>query len=252
MKDKIKYTKIVETFGSIKQYKLFAVKSSHSLIPFTASFDRIVASKFCYLTDFVADPNQFSAHFAVMYALLSKEENVHSCIMENKTTSYSDQVSLTSNKEKNLPFQTISMFEDVLYLFNKDGFKIFKTNLNYYDYLIFVFADKEKNLEPYIEPIFKYEPYKTIDLSYLLNQNEGKESKNIFEFLKNCFCKLEISITDYNRSKLSKRLGKNNKIPKENILFPLKLEIGDEIYNKLTQNVNDDYLNFLTQEVDSL
>ena len=172
--------------------------------------------------------------------------------MENKTTSYSDQVSVTSNKEKNLPFQTISLFEDVLYLFNKDGFKIFKTNLNYYDFLIFVFADKEKYLESYINPIFEYEPFKAIDISYLLDQKEGKEKKNIFEFLNNCFCQLEIKISSYQYSKLSMQLGKNNKIPKENILFPLKLDISDEITNKLTQNVNDEYLKFLTQEVDSL
>ncbi len=252
MKDKKKNSEIYEAFGSLKQYKVYAIKASQQLIPFTASFDRIISGKFCYLTDFVAAPNQFSAHFPVMYALLSKEENIHCCIMENKTTSYSDQVSLTSNKEKNLPFQTISLFEDVLYLFNKDGFKIFKANLNYYDFLIFIFADKEKYLESYINPIFEYEPYKAIDISYLLNQKEGKENKNIFEFLKNCFCQLEVNISSYQYSKLSKQLGKNNKIPKENILFPLKLDINDEIINKLTQNVNDEYLRFLTQEVDSL
>jgi len=252
MKNKNTYIDVLDVFGSIKQYKLFAVKSSQNLIPFTASFDRIVSGKFNYLTDFVAAPNQFSAHFSVMYALLSKEENIHCCIMENKTTSYSDQVSVTSNKEKNLPFQTISLFEDVLYLFNKDGFKIFKTNLNYYDFLIFIFADKEKYLESYINPIFEYEPFKAIDISYLLDQKEGKEKKNIFEFLNNCFCQLEIKISSYQYSKLSMQLGKNNKIPKENILFPLKLDISDEITNKLTQNVNDDYLKFLTQEVDSL
>ena len=113
MKNKNTYIDVLDVFGSIKQYKLFAVKSSQNLIHLTASFDLIVWGKFNYLSDFGAAPNQFSAHFSVMYALLSKEENIHCCIMENKTTSYSDQVSVTSNKEKNLPFQTISLFDDV-------------------------------------------------------------------------------------------------------------------------------------------
>lgn len=252
MKDKKVNIDVQNSFGSIKQYKVFAVKSSQNLIPFTATFNRIVSGHFSYLTDLIVTPDTYSAHFNVMYALLSKEESIHCCIMENKTTTYSDQASLTSNKEKNLPFQTISMFEDVLYLFNKEGYKVFKANLNYYDFLIFVYADKEKILEPYLDPIFKYTPFKTVDLSYLLNPVGGKETKNIFEFLKDCFYKLEINITNYQYSKLSKQLGNNNKIPKENILFPLKLDIDDEITNKLTQNVNDDYLRFLTQEVDSL
>ena len=74
MKNKNTYIDVLATFGSIKQYKLFAVKSSQNIVPFTASFDRIISGKFNYLTDFIAAPNQFSAHFSVMYALLSKEE----------------------------------------------------------------------------------------------------------------------------------------------------------------------------------
>ena len=252
MKDKKKNINILDSFGTLKQYKVFAVKSSLNLIPFTAGFERIVMGNFSYLTDLIVSPESYSAHFNVMYALLSKEESIHCCIMENKTTTYSNQASLSSNKEKNLPFQTISLFEDVLYLFNKEGYKIFKADLNYYDFLIFVFADKEKFIEPYINPFLKYNPYKTVDLSHLLNPMVGKEPKNIFEFLKNCFYKLEINITNYHFSKLSDQLGQNNRIPKENILFPLKLEIDDEITDKLTQNINDDYLRFLSQEVDSL
>lgn len=247
-----KLKSIPDAFGSLKKYHLFAVKSQLDLIPFTAKFEKIIPSHFNYLSDFIVNPDQYSAQFNVMYALLSKEDNIHCCIMENKTTSYSENASLSSNKEKNLPFQTISLFEDTLYLINHEGFKIFKSDLTYYDFLIFIFADKEKNLEPYILPFQSIQTYRTADLSYLLESPITKEEKNIHLFLKNCFSKLEIKITKYNQMSLLKQLGENNRIPKDNILYSLKIDIDDEITDKLTQNVNDNYLRFLTHEVDSL
>ncbi|HPE39502.1 MAG TPA: hypothetical protein PLI77_00260 [Bacteroidales bacterium] len=243
---------VEEAFGTIKKYQVFAVKSNQNLIPFVVSFEKMIQSSFTFLTDFEVNPNQHAAHFNVMYALLSKEDQIHCCIMENKTTNYSSDTSISSNKEKNLPFQTLSLFDDMLYLINSEGFKIFKADVKDYDYLIFIFADKEKIITPYINVFQSYQPFRTIDISYLLEPSAKKEHKNGKLFLQNCFCNFEIKITKFNKQKLLTRLGPQNKIPKENLQYSYKIEIDETITDNLTQNVNDDYLKFLTHEVDSL
>lgn len=243
---------VEEAFGTIKKYQVFAVKSNQNLIPFVVLFEKMIQSRFTFLTDFEVSPSKHAAHFNVMYALLSKEDQIHCCIMENKTTNYSNDATISSNKEKNLPFQTLSLFDDILYLFNNEGYKIFKADLRDYDYLIFIFADKEKIITPYINMFQSYQPFQTIDLSYLLEPSAKKEQKIRQQFLQNCFIRFEIKMTQFNKQRLLSRLGSQNKIPKENLQYSYKIEIDETITDNLTQNVNDDYLKFLTHEVDSL
>jgi hypothetical protein len=249
MKDKNK-TLNGEVFGSLKKYKLYALKSIRDLIPFTASFEQIIHHQFYFLTNFIVNPEKYDAHYIVMYAMLSRD--VHCCIMENKSVVYNNSESLTSNKEKKLPFQTLSLFEDILYLFNKDGFTIYKADMKDYDYLLFIFADKEKVINHYVEPFENNHLLKTVDLSYLVEKDADKKNNPQFQFLKNTFSNFEVLISKFHQNQLNQILGEKNKILNQNFIVPLKVAIDREITQNLTQNVNDEYIRFLTQEVDSL
>jgi hypothetical protein len=226
------------------------LKSQLDLIPFTASFEKIIHQQFSYLYDYTVNPEKFNAHFNVMYSLFSRD--IHCCMIENKTLHYNDEETLSSNKEKKLPFQTLSLFQDVLYLINKNGFSIFKAEVKDYDYLIFIFTEKEKGIDHYTDLFLDNSTLKTIDLSYLVEKDTPNLNKIIFQFLKTTFADFELKITEFHQNKLNQLLGEKNRINNENFFVPLKAFIGHDITQKLTQDVNDDYIKILTQEVDSL
>ena len=239
-----------EAFGSLKKYQLFALKSPLDLIPFTASFEKLIHQPFSFLFSYLVNPERFNAQYNVMYSLFPKD--IHCCIMENKTVIYNDEESLSSNKEKKLPFQTLSLFEDILYLFNKNGFTILKTDIKDYDYLCLIVADKEKTTEHYTQFFVENPIYKTVDLSYLMDKDNPGFNKTNFQFLIKTFSDFQVQISEFHHNKLNQLLGEKNRILNENFYLPLKVFIESDITQKLTQDVNDDYIQILTQEVDSL
>lgn len=245
-------SKLDDFFGSKNEYRVFAIKSSLSLIPFAAQFERITSSSFSFLTEFYADEDKNKAQFGVMYSLISEQENLHCAIIENKTNQFSTKNTIPSKVEKNLSFQTLSLFEDVLYMFNNEGLTIFKTPLPYYDFLIFIHVEKGRNIDSFVKTILNHKDFKTIDISSLIYITEEKQNKKIGFFLKNIFCSIEVSIGKFHQNKIQTLLGPIYKIPESNLVNPLKVQIESQITENLTLNVNPEYIRLLTNEVDSL
>ena len=253
MKGKNEYNKQVNIFfGTKNEYKIFALKSDLSLIPFTAQFEKKIDTQFSYLTNIETNQNGYKAHFNVMYSLVSKEENLHCSIIENKTSLFNSEKLISSSAEQKLPFQSLSLFNDTLYLFNNEGLNIFKSTFSYYDYLIFIHVDKERNIDTLFHKIDEKKDFKLIDISPLLEKTENIKDMKVEIFLKNIFCSLEVFISKYHQNKIQTYLGSFHKVPESNIVNPLKLEIDSQITENLTFNVIPEYISMLTNEVDSL
>lgn len=253
MKGKHEYNKQINLFfGSKNEYKIFAVKSDLSLIPFAAKFEKKIDSQFSFLTTIETIQNGYNAQFSVMYSLVSEEDNLHCSIIENKTTQFSSENLKSSSVEKNLPFQSLSLFNDTLYILNNEGLKIFKSQFSYYDYLIFIHVDKERNIDSLIQKISALKEYKLIEITSLIEKPENNKKALVEVFLKNIFCTLEVFINKFHQNKIQSYLGSCIKIPESNLVNPLKLEIESEITEKMTFNVNPEYVKILTHEVDSL
>lgn len=252
MKDKTKLHKeIKDFFGTKNEYSIFAVKSNLSLFPFTSNFEKITSTQFYYLTTIEADPTNYKGQFNVMYSLIFKEENTHCYIIENKTTHYANKEIIQASVEKKLSFQTLALFDDTLYLFNKEGLAIFKSFFAYYDYLILVHNQKNKDISNLLNALFEQKQLKPIDISPLLSAKNNKQDKTIELFLQNTFCSLEVSTLEFHHKQTISKIGSIFKIPDENIVTPLKIPIEAKITNKLTFSFNAEYLRLLTNDVDS-
>lgn len=252
MKNKpVHHKEIKDFFGTKNEYSIFAVKSNLSLFPFTSNFEKITSTNFYYLTTIEADPISNKAQFNVMYSLIFKEENTHCYIIENKTTQYANKEVIQASVEKKLSFQTLALFDDTLYLFNKEGLSIFKSNFAYYDYLILIHNQKNKDISFLVDSLFEQKNLKPIDISSLLTSKNPKQDKPIELFLQHTFCSLEVSTLDFQHHQTLSKIGSIFKIPDENIVNPLKVLIEEEITDKLTLNFNPDYLRLLTNDVDS-
>lgn len=252
MKEKIKhYKEIKDFFGSKNEYKIFALKSNLSLFPFTSHFEKITTTNFFYLTNIIADPGNNQAQFNVMYSLVSKEDNTHCYIIENKTSQYANKEVIQASVEKKLSFQTLALFDDTLYLFNKEGLTIYKSYFAYYDYLVLIHNQRDKDISFLVNTLFEQKNLKPIDISTLLITNNKKQDKPIEDFLIKTFCTLEVSTQKFQHKQTLSKIGPIFKIPEENIVNPLKLQIESQITENLTFNFNSDYLRLLTTDVDS-
>jgi hypothetical protein len=252
MKDKAKfYKEIKDFFGTKNDYNIFAVKSNLSLFPFTSNFEKITSTNFFYLTTIEADPSNNKAKFNVMYSLIFKEENTHCYIIENKTTQFANKEVIQASVEKKLSFQTLALFDDTLYLFNKEGLAIYKSFFAYYDYLILIHNEKNKDISSFVNTLFDQKNLKPIDVSTLLNSNNKKQDKPIEVFLQKTFCTLEVFTVQFHHNQTLAKIGPIYKIPDENIVNPLKIYIDPNITEKRTLNFNSDYLRLLTNDVDS-
>jgi len=143
-KKKAPLLKIPDFFGTYNTYRIFALQSKLSAFPFANQLGQAQYTTFTVLPDFEYASNNFSAHYTVFYAELSKQESIHCLLLENKSV-IDQQQQFVSKTEKKWHLQTGFLFEEWLYIFNNQGLRCFDIALVDIDYLLLLFA--KKNIE---------------------------------------------------------------------------------------------------------
>ncbi|MDR2971215.1 MAG: hypothetical protein LBU83_04715 [Bacteroidales bacterium] len=214
---------IHDFFGTYNSYKIFALQSELSILPFANQLGKKINTNFSLLPDFEFTSNKFVAFFSVLYAEFNHEEAIHLLLLENKTVNFNQQDYLISKSEKKLPFQTLYLFEEWLYLFNNQGLHCFDFVLPNMDYLLLLFAKKDIDNEVFSHLLKNITPYNVQNVSYLIEKEQTASEKKIVSLLRDFFCKYEVKANYFSRKKKMDILAPIKQVPNQNLQFPIPI-----------------------------
>lgn len=222
---------ITDFFGTTRNYYILGAESDLGLYPFTLKVQRFCQGSFSYLGEFEPAVTDLGASFRMMYSPFSNREKINMIILENKTFGFNDAYLLKSNKEKDLQFQTLSLFEEPFYIFNRQGTFLHKIpvypHINpavIFDYLILIFTEKEQNIDEFISFLCREKKIHCYDISPILNGSSSADKKRIL-FIQELFCHAEVKISKFLQQKDQDLLAEKKSIPARNLNNSMRPEL---------------------------
>jgi len=238
---------IPDFFGTCSTYRIFGLKSEVSTFPFVNRLGKTLQTTFTVLADIENSRDQFSARFNIFYAELSQNESIHCLLLENKALIFNQEEIFVSKAERKLPFQTLSMFDEYLYLFNNHEPRCFEVEFEDIDYLLLLFA--KKDIENEMISVFskKLTSFQAEDLSFLLEKKQTSAQEKMVTFLQDFFCKYEVLGTQFSRKRKMALLAPIQQIPVQNLQNQIPARLENEIAADNFQ-LAEEYLAFLTEK----
>jgi hypothetical protein len=239
---------ISDFFGAYNTYRIFALQSELPTFMFANQLGQAAQTAFTMLPGFEYNSDRFSALFSVFYAVYSQQESIHCLLLENKAAISNQNEIFVSKAEQNLSFQTLSLFDEYLYLFNRQGLRCFDMKFDDMDYLLLLFAKKEIDKEMFAQFFKSIEPFKVQDVSYLLKKEQTSAEAKIVAFLRDLYCKYEVKANQFSRRKERDLLAPVKQIPAQNLQFPIPARLE---YNAVADylQISEEYLAQLREEV---
>jgi len=233
IKNNKKSLNIPDFFGTYNTYRIFAMQSELSEFSFANQLGKAVQTNFTILPDFEFTSTKFTAQFSVFYAEYSQEESIHLLLLENKTIKFNQQDIFVVKTEKKLHFQTLSLFEEFLYLFNSQGLRCFESEFENADYLLLLFAKKDIENEVFSYFLKNITPFKAKDVSSLIEKEQTSSETKIVSFLRDFYCKYEVKAFHLSKKRKMELLAPMKQIPKQNFQFPIPILLEN---NSITDN----------------
>jgi len=245
-KKKTPLLKIVDFFGICNTYTIIALKSELSAFPFANTLGKLLNTSFALLPDFEYASHQFSAHYTVFYAELTRPDSVHCLLVENKAV-IDQQQQFLSKTEQKWNLQTGFLFEEYLYVFNKNGLRCFDVEFSDVDYLLFLYAKKNRGKDATYQFSNRLDIFQAKDVSFLLEQQQTSNQEKIVVFLRDFLCKYEVNANRFSIKRKLNLLAPIQQIPSSNLhfSFPVRLE-NEGVADNL--QVAEDYLELLRTE----
>ena len=115
------------------------------------------------------------------------------------------------------PLQSMSLFDDYFYFFNqKTNKKLFSSPLRNYDFLIFLYSDKDYNIAEVIDKLGSQPSFMMQDVSEML-QPDGKTQKKQVTLLQGLIEYFGVEMNEVQEKKIRARL-RNKEIPQNNVI----------------------------------
>jgi len=239
---------IPDFFGVFNTYRIFALKSQLPAYSFANQLGKAQQSTFTILPEFEYNSDRYAATFSVFYAEYSLQESIHCLLLENKAAISNQQKLFVSKAEEKLHFQTLSLFDEFLYLFNKQGFRCFDFEIEDIDYLLLLFARKDIESDIFSQFLAKIEPFHVQNISYILEKEQTSGEVKIVSFLRDFYCKYEVYANQQSRKRKLDLLAPVRQIPKENLQFPIPIRLeNDSVADHL--QLSDECLALLTEDI---
>jgi len=239
--------KIPDFFGTCNSYRIFALQSDYSAFPFANHLGHSLHTTFRVLPDFEYLSNQYNASFTVFYAQVNQEEAIHCLLLENKTTNFNQKNLFISKTEKKLPFQTLFLFDESLYLFNNEGLRCFDLEFANMDYLLLLFSNNNIENKMFTQFLNHIAPFMAQDVSFLLEREQTSAEARIVSFLRDFYCKYEVKANQFSRRKERDYLSSVKQIPNQNLQYPIPILLENDAINDNLQ-LSNEYVKFLEEE----
>jgi len=245
-KKKVSLVNINDFFGAYSAYKIFALKSELSPFPFVNELGHSLSATFTVLPNYKFVSNKLSAYFTVFYAEFAQKESIHCLLLENKTET--NQQELFDSKSDIKPhLLNYSLFEEYLYLFNNNGLRCFDLELSDMDYLLLLFSKKTIENEVFNQFLNHIHPFHAVDVSYLLERKQTSTQTMIVSFLRDFYCKYEVTANQLSRRKKMDLLFPVKQIPNQNLQSPIPIMLENEsVANNL--QLSEEYIKFFNCE----
>ena len=237
---KISGININDFFGLSKKYMVYAVKSDLGLYPFILQMRRYCHVDFSFLGTFKPDIPKYGAHFLMMHSIISDVEKMNVVVLENKTSHFNGTEKIHSKMEKNLNFQTLSLFEDFLYIFNSQGRFLFKSDFTDYDYLILIYTAKELDFTFFTGQLSYYKSLRLVYDSKDTANSSNKAEMSKVTFLKELFCSVEMNVSEFQDQIDNRLLARRKSIPFINLTNQSQVELSRIINIKYVDLLNKD------------
>lgn len=231
--------RIDDFFGIAKQYHLLGVQTGESFFPFLGTLANYLQSDVRSLSEFCHNTDNYSGQYQMAFSELVNYEGCTLIILENKSTLYNQKGYPTSNKEKNLSFHTLSLFDEYCYILNSQGICQFKWEHTDCDYLLLIAAPKSHDLRSLMNVLTQIPKAKTMVTDNLFNENvPNKQKSKMRIFFEDLFCTAEIKINTWKEEYDKRLLLGTTHVPSANLPDIYKL------YEEFTQTFTSKYLRF--------
>ena len=202
-----------ECFGKTRLYTMLMVQSKHEPMRFSAELASLYQQEFSFIADYAPNRDLPDIRFSTYYSILDPAHDVQMVVMANRT----EVPAVVDNSRQNTLF-SLPMFDDYYYFFNGKGKdkRLFGCPLNNYDYLIFLYSDRNYNTDDIVGKLRTKPSYMTENVSYLLEPQELKaEAKRRISVLMNLIEYMGVQMNHVQEERLRERLN-NKEIPMSN------------------------------------
>lgn len=211
----------LDAFGSAKNYWLCWIQSPLSHLSFANSLQKKLKHPFAYIGSITLNDINPTLSFPMYCSTFNQDFDVNMVILANHVTAPMD----LSLGQQN-PLLGGLLFEDEYYLFNNQGLTKIHFSYPLADYLLLLSADKEVDLNDFIDLIPQIPDIKILCQDTPQNiAKTQKKSKQVLDFLQYLFYESEAAVKDYRRRKISQKLHKKMSVAEvnyERLRFPVE------------------------------
>lgn len=199
-----------ECFGMTKQYKMLMVKSQHEPMRFASLLAKLYNRPFSFIADYAPDLSRPEIKFPTYYSIIDSSKNINMLVMANRTS----VPAATDNQVYN-PLESLSLFDDSFYFFNqRTDKKLFSSPLRNYDFLIFLYGDKDYSIAEVMDKLSSQPSFVMEDVSEML-ESDVKSQKKQVTLLQNLIEYFGVEMNEVQEEKIRTRL-RNKEIPMKN------------------------------------
>lgn len=211
----------LDSFGSAKNYWLCWIQSPLSPYSFANQVQKELRHPCAYIGGIMLEDTHPELQFPMYFMSFNREYEINMVILANHVTA---PMEMSLSKEN--PLFGGLLFEDDYYLFNNQGLTKITFTYPQADFLLLLSADKQVDLEDYVQTIPTLSGIKILCEDTPQNIAESqKKSKTVLDFLQYLFYESEASVNNYLRKKLFRKLHNKMSVSEKNyekLRFPVE------------------------------
>ena len=211
----------LDSFGSAKNYWLCWIQSPIPPFSFANKVQKELHHPCSYIGGISLEDIHPDLKFPMYYMSFNQEYDINLVILANHVTAPMEM----SLSQENPLFGGL-LFEDDYYLFNNQGLTKIQFSYPQADYLLLLSADKQVDLEDYVQMLPSLSGIKILCEETPQNiASNQKKSKLVLDFLQYLFYESEAAVNEYLRKKLVQKLHKKMSVSSKNyeaLRFPVE------------------------------
>ena len=211
----------LDAFGSAKNYWLCWIRSSLPPFSFANKVQKELRHPCAYIGGISLKDIHPNLLFPMYFMSFNLEYDINLVILANHVTAPMEM----SLSQENPLFGGL-LFEDDYYLFNNQGLTKMQFSYPQADYLLLLSADKQVELEDYIQMLPTLSDIKILCEETPQNiASKQKKSKMVLDFLQYLFYESEAAVNEYLRKKLFRKLHNKMSVSEKNyetLRFPVE------------------------------
>ena len=202
----------LDAFGSAKNYWLCWIRSSLPPFSFANKVQKELHHPCAYIGGIALQDIHPDLQFPMYFMSFNLEYDINLVILANHVTAPMEM----SLSQENPLFGGL-LFEDDYYLFNNQGLTKMQFSYPQADYLLLLSADKQVELEDYIQMLPTLSGIKILCEDTPQNIANGqKKSKTVLDFLQYLYYESEAAVNEYLRKKLFQKLHRKMSVAEAN------------------------------------